>query len=1495
LIDCVVAQIRFCAVSKMSLSSSTTTIPVFDGKNFLLWRIKVEAYLDSKEWAKYTIGATPVGVAAPAAADKAAPAAVDKAAPAAEVKVDQERCKAYNFIVSCLSYEVLALVAAAAKSKDPVQLWKALLAEYDRDTDASKHALREQMLSQRLADGENVSVYISRIDSCHQRLAAMGDTISKDDLRFSLFRGLPDEYESYVTTMRAIKADYTTACQHLRDQYELVSLKRSQESSSGAAALLAGHHGRDESLWCDIHKVNGHSTSKCSFNMMNTQSHQGGNTAPHGPRIANHAGGRNGKFRSVCWTCGEKGHMQRDCPKKKQAPSSAYGKKGAEEKGMQASDTSGGPEYSACVLDDVDEKSLAASGGEGNSMSDYILDAGATSHFINDLSALYDVVKLDQSKFVTVANNQKVQINQIGKMKLKGNNGAVITLTDVRYVPTFTTNLISVARLTKNGATVLYNKEKAVVTAKDGVVLLTARCVNELYYIKGPGVNTSQSDSANRVSDDLSLFHQRVGHLSLSTIKHMVDADAIAGADHLKHVVSQADVDVSQYMCEGCAKGKSHRHAFAQHSHKPAASAVGDRLYGDLSGPIKLSVKELEGVVLTIFRTLGSPVYFSALVDEISRYISGALLKNKSDAATHVKGWINHTETLQHKPVKYFHSDGGGEYINNYLAAYFLEKGIMVEQTCAHTPQHNAIVERANRIVFEMARSMLMHAGLHSVFWGPAVLTACYLMNLRLCVNDKTKSAYEMWHGHKPPVKHLRVFGCDAFVHVPKDDRRKMDPKAIKGIFIGYDRVRENGYRVYDITNHRVIVSRDVMFYEKNFTAAHSIVPNGAAGSESDASVTLSDSVVLQWVKHNPPPVLPTMPVPASALLDADHELEAKYNNNAGNDGSTSPVSVSVVPPVDIAIVPSRVDNSTSILSWDAPAALQQSQPSTVPTTAVRRSGRVPKSRHGSFSIAYAVADENEPKTYAAALASPDVAQWKKAIDDEISSLNENGTFGYVKRSSLPIGANIMDYRWVFKIKRASDGTIEKFKARLVAKGFTQKEGVDYTETYAPTLRYKSLRIILALANAFKYKLVQMDVVTAFLYADADEIMYMRVPEGFERGGDDIAWVLLLNKSLYGTKQAPHLWNKNVNEFTVSVGFTRLVSDACVYVKRTDHGMIIMSIFVDDLVIAYDARDEKDWLAIKQSFMTKYKMKDLGEVSWILGMKLTRDWERGVMCLDQSLYVSNVLKRFDMYDCKPVPTPECESVKLSRNDCPVSDEDKKEMGDMLKIYQEAVGSLLYASTGTRPDIAHAVNVVSKYNRNPGQAHWMAVKRIFRYLKGTINQPLVFIAKDTLLNGQLNVSVFSDADWAGDVDDRRSTSGYVVRIGQSTVMWSTKKQKTVSLSSAEAEYMALSTAVQEVMWLRRFLCEMLDVSGMSVRVCMSVFVDNQAALHISKNDVYHDRTKHIDIRYHFVREAVKDGLFQLLWVPTHQQLADGLTKALGTVLFAKLTSSVMNCP
>ena len=946
--------------------TTRTTIPVFDGKNFLLWRIMVEAYLDSKDWDRYITSSTPVHVlVAPVAAE----------VKAADPVVDLERKKVFTFIVSCLSYEVLSLVTPAARSKDPYLLWKALLAEYDRDTDASKHALRAQMLSERLADGESVSTYISRIDSCHQRLSSMGEAIGDKDLRFSLFHGLPSEYEPYVTTMRAIQADYAVACLHLREHYELVVLKRAREESS--AALFAGRHGgfskrppgpvkKNESLWCDIHKVNGHSTDRCSSNMLNQNKGSSPAHAQAQPRIAAHGKPTRVGGYGECWNCGEKGHIKSACPKGNASgkPAHAAAFHSGDEKGSPAAhDSADDVEYTACAVDDpcvdVLDRSLAASGEKKNHeifVNEYILDAGATSHFINDLSVFYDVVELAQPKSVSVANNVKEQITKVGKVRLRGVNGITVVLHDARYVPAFTTNLISVSRLTKNGATVEFGKDEAKLI-KDGKVLLLAPRVNELYYVNPKGnaltwSSTIKGDRANRVSDDLSLFHQRVGHLSLSTIKHMVDADAVVGADHLKHVVGKEDVDVKEYMCEGCAKGKSHRHAFSHLSHKPTASAAGDRMYGDLSGQIKLQA--LEGVALTIYRTLGSPLYFSALVDEVSRYISGALLKNKSDAATHVKGWINHTETLHHKPVKYFHSDGGGEYINNHLGAYFHEKGIMVEQTCAHTPQHNAIVERANRIVFEMARSMLMHAGLPSVFWGPAVLTACYLMNLRLCVNDKSKSVYEMWHGHKPPVNHLRVFGCDAFVHVPKDDRKKMDPKAIKGIFIGYDRVRENGYRVYDIESHRVIVSRDVEFYEKNFTSARSIVP-GAAGRESDASVILADSVVLQWVASNPPPVqvpgIPGSVGPVRIPGPSDAEVEVKYNEvNDGSSSPASPATDAAEPPVDIAIVNSRVDGSTFVLSWDAPPSLQQSKSSSPPPApapapapaAVRRSGRVP-------------------------------------------------------------------------------------------------------------------------------------------------------------------------------------------------------------------------------------------------------------------------------------------------------------------------------------------------------------------------------------------------------------------------------------------------------------------------------------------------------------------------------------------------------------------------
>jgi hypothetical protein len=751
-----------------------------------------------------------------------------------------------------------------------------------------------------------------------------------------------------------------------------------------------------------------------------------------------------------------------------------------------------------------------------------------------------------------------------------------------------------------------------------------------------------------------------------------------------------------------------------------------------------------------------------------------------------------------------------------------------------------------------------------------------------------------MWHGHKPRVQHHRVFGCDAYVHVHKAHRTKLDAKAVKGIFIGYDPVRENGYRVYDIVSHRVIVSRDVRFFEQSFSAGRELLSQTGLTTDDAVTATIL-SLPSPWQMSfeagstpAPAPAASQKSVAAKPHVDLDedkHDHEPQDTDTPQPDSSV-PASAAELPPSRIPVsslssLPPPKRSSSRIASQQSAcqSAIDDDEEDAV---------------FLSEMVLAAAEDDDMPQTHAQAIGSADGAQWKKAIEEEIESLTENDTFRYVKRSSLPAGTNIMGYRWVFKVKLKADGTIDRYKARLVAKGFTQKEGIDYNETFAPVVRYKSLRMILVIATVFNYELTQMDVVTAFLNALVDEDVYMRVPEGFAIGKgniDDI--VLKLYKTLYGTKQAPHMWNNALNAFIVSIGFVRMCSDTCVYVKRTRSGnMIVVSIFVDDIMSAYSKTDEKEWLVVKNLFMTKYKMKDLGEVSWILGMKLSRDRVRGELSLDQSLYLNKKLARFNMLDCKPASTPES-CVKLTKDQCPTTDEEVAAMRDVP--YMSAIGSLLYAAIASRPDIAHAVNVVSKFAQTPGQAHWVAVKRILRYIKGTVNRPLVFRSKGALVNNnkELNVSVFTDADWAGDVDDRRSTSGHVVRIGSSSVIWSTKKQKTVSLSSAEAEYMALASAAQEVKWVHQFLHEMFDASRLPLVVNMSVYVDNQAAILISKNDVYHDRTKHIDIRYHYVRESVKSGLFKVEWVPTDQQLADGLTKGLGSNLFTSIFKSVMN--
>lgn len=510
-----------------------------------------------------------------------------------------------------------------------------------------------------------------------------------------------------------------------------------------------------------------------------------------------------------------------------------------------------------------------------------------------------------------------------------------------------------------------------------------------------------------------------------------------------------------------------------------------------------------------------------------------------------------------------------------------------------------------------------------------------------------------------------------------------------------------------------------------------------------------------------------------------------------------------------------------------------------------------------------------EPNTLDEALSSEYSKQWKESTDSEYNSLLENDTWKLVE---LPPNRKAVGCRWVFKVKYDSEGNVERFKTRLVAKGYSQRAGVDYDETFSPVVRFTSIRALIAFGVQKNMMIHQMDVETAFLNGHLEEEIYLQQPEGYAKPGQEHL-VCKLQKSLYGLKQSPRCWNAEFRNYMISIGFTQTVGDPCVYVRRGDK-LAIVAVYVDDLIVLTESPEEMS--NVKGTLMRKFKMKDMGKLHFILGVTVVQ--KEGCVYLHQKGYIENMLKKFGMADANPVSTPADTSVKLKKSDGVSGAVDGR-------IYQSIVGSLLYAALATRPDISQAVAAASKFCASPNSAHLTAVKRILRYLKGTSNLALKF----QKTKGESIVG-YSDADWAGDLDDRRSTSGNVFIQAGAAVSWLSKKQATISLSTAESEFIAMSSAIQEAIWLKKLLSEV----GLTFDGPMTLMEDNQGAIAIAQNPISHSRTKHIDIRYHHVRQSVLNGDVKLIYCCSKNMKADIFTKPLNRHLFEKFRSEIGLC-
>ncbi|KAI3759425.1 hypothetical protein L6452_07232 [Arctium lappa] len=810
---------------------------------------------------------------------------------------------------------------------------------------------------------------------------------------------------------------------------------------------------------------------------------------------------------------------------------------------------------------------------------------------------------------------------------------------------------------------------------------------------------------------------------------------------------------------------------------------------------------------------------------EANRAVWVFLIKHKYEASSHLVNFCNMVKTQFGKDVKRIRSDNGGEFTSGSMTDFYAQRGIILETTCSHTPQQNGVVERKHRHLLEMARSLKFEASLPTKFWGECVMTAAYIINRLPSKVIGFKTPFEILFKQKPSYEHMKVFGCLAYVRNTETKGDKFELRGRPGVFVGYPLVKK-GYRVYDLSENKIITSRDVRFVEQIFPfAAAETQRNEDKGDGEEFFDKLCDDDISPDDNGE------------ENLGGDDTEVEA--DNDAGqneNHPIAEPEDVTETEPeVQSAIPqdygqrekraraqPRRFEDFVVNLppSIDPTHAAHEKESSTVYPIANHISYKNFSKKHKAFLSA--ISSNDEPKHFRQAAQHE---KWREAMQKEIRALEENGTWTL---EELPDGKRAIDSKWVYKIKYKSDGEIERYKARLVEKGFTQLEGIDFHDTFAPVAKLVTIRTLLTIATKRSWIIHQLDVNNAFLHGDLDEEVYMKIPEDFANANE--TRVCRLRKSLYGLRQASRNWYQKFTAALSSLNFKQTHADASLFIYEKGEVFIAALIYVDDVVITRNSaakiQETKDFLN------KKFSIKDLGPLKYFLGIEVARTPDG--MVLSQRKYTLDILSDSGMLGCKPSSFLIEQNLQLDHCDGSPQVEASR--------YRRLIGRLLYLQV-TRPDIAYAVNMLSQFVSDPRQKHMEVATRVLRYLKGTPGQG-IFIPKE----GGSKLVAYCDSDWLGCAFTRRSRTGYLVLLGGAPISWKTKKQTLVSRSSAEAEYKAMAHA---------------------------------AARHIANNPVFHERTKHVEMDCYFVRERVESGELQPMCVHTKDQIADAFTKALGT--------------
>jgi hypothetical protein len=1062
-------------------------------------------------------------------------------------------------------------------------------------------------------------------------------------------------------------------------------------------------------------------------------------------------------------------------------------------------------------------------------------------------------------------------------------------LNDCLHAPDAPINLISVGALAEKDVTFTFSKDRTIIAFPPGHPVLPSFTFDatvlrrlsflDCAFLPAPSLDldsplSSLSDPSPPILllDDLALsatfppisltpdlWHRRFGHLGLDATRAVLTKDYATGLDYTG--------SFQRSHCIPCLIGKSPQQPYAHNGNR--AANPGDVLHMDTCGP---------------FPTLTPQKYssFLASLDDCSQFGFTDLHQRKDQSYESYRRNEATIELVTGNRIRAVRCDGAPELCQGRLGAHLRDRGIAVQTTAPYAHQQNGRIERYIRTLVDGMQTLLADSGLPFSFWGDALSTTRYLRNrLPSSVLPAGVTPYESFHRSKPDLSHLRVWGCQCFVAIAPELRTKGGPRRYEAIFVGYEENRL-GWRVRDLKG-AYHFSRDVIFNESvPGRLPGRLSPSGPSSPDTSSS-TLSPPGRATRTRTR----TPAGQVFVDAIQARDLALAVRRSKRPGSGGALSALSLDTV--LDFASLVYYDSWSDSIHTWSLDST-------TLPLFTAYGLLLHSPSTYLKAPRTYDLL--KPPDSFHEACARPDASVWREAMEREMDSLRTRNAF---EPTVLPKGRKPIGVRWVYAYKYNPDGSIirGKEKARLVAQGFSQRPE-DFDETYAPVAKMTSIRIILAFAAVNDLEIMASDVKTAFLHCRLRSDIYCRPIPG-QPPLPEPGMVLRILVALYGLRQSAYEFYMLLVRSFQSLGMQRCEVDHAVFYGTwtvpPDSSIpslpgnvplfAIIPVHVDDGLIVCNSIPLYLWI-ISQLQRT-IEIIDMGPASLYLGIRITRDRSRRKLWLSQKSYCLELLRVWNMSNCTTATTPMIMKPYLlppSQTALPDVKDD-----DIKPLFQKLVGSLIYLAISTRPDISYAAMALGQFNANPTRTHLVAGKRVLRYIAGTLDLALEFNfdggVVPATIGGFIRNCAVSDADWASDESDRKSISGYCFYFFNSLVSWSAVKQKTISLSSTEAEYYSMTHAIKEALWIRVFL----SLLSFPIPRPFPLLSDNQSACALANNSAITSRSKHIDIRHHFIRDHITDGTFCTNWIPTTDMPADIFTKPLPLPIFQKHRTSL----